>query len=201
MLASLNVYGYSWRRHGSYTSYQWYVNGAAQSNPTASTFNFVPASSGTYSITATVNDSSGVTSAQSNAATVTVYASPTVSVAPVGPVTLHVGQTQTFNATASGGSGNYTSYQWYVNGAAQSGAVASTFNYSAASTGTYKIATTVTDSLGATSAYSAAAAVTVPSLFSTVDWIVVIVVIVTIIALPFITLAWYRRRRKSIEAK
>jgi len=107
---------------------------------------------------------------------------------------LHVGKVQTFTTTASGGSGNYTRYQWYVNGVAQAGATASTFNYSAASWGTYSITATVTDSLGATSASSTAAAATVPLLFSTVDWIVVIVII---IALLFITLAWYRRRRKK----
>ncbi len=122
----------------------------------------------------------------------------TVSIAPVGPVTLHVGKVQTFTATASGGSGNYTSYQWYVDGVAQSGATASTFNYTAASTGTYKITATVTDSLGATSAKSTAAAVTAPSLFSSVDWIVVIVIIIVLL---LIILAWYRRRRKSIDGK
>ena len=174
------------------------MDGAAQAGATASTFSYSPASAGTYLITATVNDSSGATSAQSYAATVTVNASPTVSIAPVGPVTLHVGQIQTFNATASGGSGNYTSYQWYVNGVAQSGATAQTFNYSAASSGTYSITATVTDSLGATSAKSTAAAVTAPLFFSTVDWIVVIVII---IALLFIILAWYRRRHKSSEVK
>ena len=179
---------------GNYTGYQWFVNGFAQAGQTLSTFSFVPASAGIYSISATVNGSSGGTLAPFYAAAVTVNALLTVSIAPVGPLTLHVAKVQTFNATASGGSGNYTSYQWYVNGAAQSGASASTFNYTAASSGTYKITATVTDSLGATSAHSTAAAVTVPSLFSTVDWIVVIVII---IALLFIILAWYRRRRKK----
>ena len=237
---------------GSYTSYQWYVNGAAQSGQTASTFNYSPASSGSYSITVTVTDSSGATSAQSTAATVTVNSalvaptasasagtvdqgqtsalsstavttgtSPytyqwlqkapgassysaisgatsssysfattgstttgawsfelqvtdsastpvvitsklgfcygeccsTVSVSPTS-ATLNVGQSQTFSATASGGSGSYSSYQWYVSGVAQSGQTASTFSYSPASSGSYLITVTVTDSLGATSAQS-----------------------------------------------
>jgi hypothetical protein len=73
---------------------------------------------------------------------------------------MDVGQSATFNATASGGSGNYTSYHWYVNGTAQSGATASTFSYSPASTGTYLITATVTDSTSATSAQSSAADVT-----------------------------------------
>ena len=57
----------------------------------------------------------------SNAVTVTVNAAPTVSIAPVGPVTLDVGQSQTFTATASGGTGTL-SYQWYLDGTVVSGA-------------------------------------------------------------------------------
>ena len=39
-----------------------------------------------------------------------------MSVAPAGPLTLTVGQTQTFTATVSGGTGT-KSYQWYLDGA------------------------------------------------------------------------------------
>jgi hypothetical protein len=242
---------------GSYTSYQWYVGGVAQTGQTASTFSFAPASSGSYSITVTVTDSLGATSAQSAAATVTVNSvlvAPTasasagtidqsqtsalsstavttgtspytyqwlqkapgassysaissatsssysfattgstttgawsfelqvtdaasavvtsnsvsitvnsalsISISPTS-VTLNVGQSQTFSATASGGSGSYSSYQWYVNGVAQSGQTASTFSYSPAASGSYSITVTVTDSLGATSAQSTAATVAV----------------------------------------
>ena len=102
---------------GTYTSYQWYVGGIAQSGATASTFNYSPASSGSHSITATVTDSLAATSAQSSAATVTVNASPTVSIAPVGPLTMDIGQVQVFTATTSGGSGSL-SYQWYLDGVA-----------------------------------------------------------------------------------
>ena len=52
---------------GTYTSYQWYVNGNSQSGQTASTFNYL-ASSGTYSITAIVTDSQGTPSQMSSAA-------------------------------------------------------------------------------------------------------------------------------------
>ena len=62
---------------------------------TSSTFDYSPASAGSYSITVTVTDSLGSTSVQSAAATVTVAASPTVSIAPVGPFTMDVGQTKT----------------------------------------------------------------------------------------------------------
>jgi hypothetical protein len=129
---------------GTYTSYQWYVNGLLAQSGTASVMPFTPESSGTYLITATVTDSLGVTSAPSSAATVTVNASPTVSIAPVGPVTMDAGQTQTFTATVSGGSGTI-SYQWYLNGSAVSGATSSTYSFSG-SVGSYSVTCTVTDS-------------------------------------------------------
>src|ERR1035437_3402445 len=69
---------------GPYTGYQWYVNGSAQKGQTSSTLSFVPVSAGSYSITATVADSSGATSTQSNAATTIVNVPPTVFIAPTG---------------------------------------------------------------------------------------------------------------------
>ena len=57
---------------------------------------------------------------------------PAVSVSP-GSWIMDVGQSKTFTATPSGGSGSYTGYQWYVGGSAQSGQTASTFSYSPAS--------------------------------------------------------------------
>ena len=77
--------------------------------------------------------------------------SPTVSVLP-NYATGGIGQAQTFTASVSGGSGVYSSYQWYVNGAAQSGQTTSTFSY-IPSTGIYSIAVMVIDSAG-TSALS-----------------------------------------------
>jgi hypothetical protein len=127
----------------SYTTYQWYVNGSAQSGQTASTFTFVPAFAGSYLITATVTDSSGATSTQSNAAKITVNVLPTVSIAPVGPLSLPVGQVQQFTATTSGGSGTID-YQWYLDGSAVGTNSASYFYISAA--GSHTITCTVTDS-------------------------------------------------------
>ena len=69
-----------------------------------------------------------------------------VSVSPTS-WTMDMGQSKTFTAAPSGGSGTYTSYQWYVGGVAQSGATASTFSYSPASVGSHSITVTVTDSL------------------------------------------------------
>ncbi len=87
------------------------------------------------------------------------YVALTISISPTS-ATFNVGQSKTFTATTSGGSGTYTSYQWYLNGFAQSGRTASTFSYSPASAGSYSITATVTDSLGSTSAQSTAAVVT-----------------------------------------
>ena len=145
---------------GTYKSYQWYVNGVSQVGQTASTFSFVPLSAATYLITSTVTDSNNLTSAQSNTATVTVDSAATVSVSP-GSATLDVGQSQLFTASPSGGSGTYTSYQWYVNGIAQVGQTASTFSFVPASAGSYSITATITDSTGTTSAQSTAATATV----------------------------------------
>jgi hypothetical protein len=85
-----------------------------------------------------------------------------VSVSP-GSWIMDVGQSKTFTANPTGGSGSYTGYQWYVGGSAQSGQTASTFSYSPASSGSPLITVTVTDSLGATSAQSTAPSVTVNS--------------------------------------
>jgi hypothetical protein len=78
----------------------------------------------------------------------------------LGTANLNVGQTQLLTATAIGGSGIYTSYQWYVDGASQSGQTASTFNFSPISAGSYLITATVTDSTGATSSQSTVASIT-----------------------------------------
>jgi YVTN family beta-propeller protein len=79
--------------------------------------------------------------------------------------TMDIGQTKLFNATASGGSGSYTSYQWYVNGSAQSGQTAATFSFTPTNLGSYSITATATDSTSLTSSQSAAAIVTVNSAF------------------------------------
>ncbi|MGA2683378.1 MAG: PKD domain-containing protein, partial [Candidatus Bathyarchaeia archaeon] len=143
---------------GTYSSYAWYVDSSLQSGQTASTFSYSPASAGSHSITVTVTDSFGATSPQSAAAIVSV--NPTVTVSPTS-WSMDVGQSETFTATPSGGSGTYTSYQWYVGGVAQSGATASTVSFGPASAGSYLITVTVTDSFGVTSAQSPAASVTV----------------------------------------
>jgi outer membrane protein assembly factor BamB len=148
---------------GTYTSYTWYVDSASQGSTASASFSYTPSTTGSHSIAVTVTDNTGTTSSQSTPASVTVNTSPTVSVAPVGPFTMDVGQSQLFTATPSGGSGTYTSYQWYVNGQlAQSGA-ASTMTWGSPNAGTFSITVKVTDSLSATSVPSNAASVTVDS--------------------------------------
>jgi peptidoglycan/xylan/chitin deacetylase (PgdA/CDA1 family) len=144
---------------GSFTSYQWYVDGTSQSGQTASTFSFAPGSVGSYSITATATDSLGATSAQSSAALVTVNSAPTVTLSPTS-WTMDAGQQKTFSANPSSGSGVYSSYQWYLGGVAQPSQNAKTFRYTPTFPGSYSITVTVTDSLGVTSAQSPAASVT-----------------------------------------
>jgi YVTN family beta-propeller protein len=129
---------------GSYSSYNWYVDGSAQSGATAATFSFVPVSAGSYSITVKVADSLGVTSALSSPATVSVAATPTVSIVPAGSVILIKGEVQIFTVTASGGS-NPLSYQWYMDGAAISGATRTNYSYTADGT-SHAITCAVTDS-------------------------------------------------------
>jgi hypothetical protein len=81
---------------------------------------------------------------------------------------LAVGQSLLFTATPSGGSGTYSSYQWYVNGSPQSGQTGSTFSFTPVSAGSYSITATVTDDSSKTSPQSDAASVTVHQLTITV---------------------------------
>src|SRR5665647_2460701 len=103
--------------------YQWYL-GAGTVGTDSSTYSYTAAGT-SASVTCRVTDSASVpfTSAVSNSVTITVNAALTVVVSPTSCI-MDVGQSKMFTATASGGSGSYTSYQWYVGGSAQSGATA-----------------------------------------------------------------------------
>ncbi len=68
---------------------------------------------------------------------------PSVSIAPVGQLTLDVDQIQVFTATASGGSGSLT-YQWYLDNTAVGGN-STNFSYTASGT-THSVTCAVTDS-------------------------------------------------------
>ena len=80
--------------------------------------------------------------------TVSYFAPPSVSIsASTNPV--DAGQSVTFSASTSGGSGNNT-FKWYVNGTAVSGA-ASSYTTSFSAAGTYKVYAVVTDGAGLSS--------------------------------------------------
>ena len=106
--------------------------------------------------------STPVTSPASNAVTITVSASPTVSITPVGPLTLDVGLAQPFSATHSGGSGSL-SYQWYLDGSAV-GTNSASYSYTASGT-SHSVTCKVTDSASTpvTSPASNAVSITVNS--------------------------------------
>jgi len=124
-------------------SYQWYLDGSAVGTNSAS-YSYT-AAAGSHSVTCKVTDSAStpVTSPVSNAVSITVAASPTVSITPVGQLTLTVGQVQAFTATASGGSGTL-SYQWYLDGTAV-GTNSASYSYTAAGT-SHTVTCKVTDS-------------------------------------------------------
>ena len=132
-------------------TYQWFSEAPGVSSyslisgATLTSYNFVTTSStttGTWFFILQVTDSTGAV-ASSNATSVTVDAAPTVTIAPVGPLTLTVGEVQAFTATASGGSGTL-SYQWYLDGTAV-GTNSASYSYTAAGT-SHTVTCTVTDS-------------------------------------------------------
>jgi gliding motility-associated-like protein len=108
------------------TSYQWYRNGILISGATASTYTVIQA--GTY--TADVINNGGCKAPATNAATITQGSAPSGS---INPSSATICPAQDVTLTVSGG----TSYQWFLNGNAITGATAST--YAATSPGTYSV--------------------------------------------------------------
>ncbi len=128
-------------------SYQWYLDGIAVSGQTASTYSYTGVTSGSpHTVYVRVTDSaSPPVSVNSNSVSVTVNsANFAVSVSPVGPLTLVLNQVQVFTAVASGGTGAL-SYQWYLDGVADSGQTTSTYSYTPV-LGSHGIQVNVTDS-------------------------------------------------------
>ncbi|MGP6221075.1 PKD domain-containing protein, partial [Caldiplasma sukawensis] len=123
-------------------SYAWTINGASEGS--GSTLDYSFSSSGTYTVEITVTDSDGHTATAS--ITETVYLDPSVSISSSQNPT-DVGNSVTFTASPSGGSGSYT-YQWYENNAQISGATSSTYTTSFSSPGTYDFYVIIHDSVG-----------------------------------------------------
>jgi hypothetical protein len=119
------------------------------------------AAKGTYTVTAT-DAPYGVNSATESFIVTGSFSAPTVSITPTDPPSIVAGtQNELFTALASGGSGTYTSYQWYVDGFPVAGATANPYSFWAASAGTYMVYATVTDSDMVTSFPSNAATISV----------------------------------------
>ena len=127
---------------GNYLSYQWYVDTVTQNGQTASTFSYFPRSLGSHQIDVTVTDSLRATS-PAFTVHVTVNAPPTVSINPVGPLTMDAGQIQVFTATVNNGSGAIH-YQWYLDGSSV-GTDSVSYSYTA-TTAKHSVSCLVTDS-------------------------------------------------------
>lgn len=150
-------------------TYQWYAkspNGnfsalPAATSPNCSVTTLNNVTTGVWYLVLYVTDSATVpVTVTSNVILITVNSVPSVSVS-ASSETFTVGQSCTFTANASGGSSSYTRYQWYVNGAVQSGQTGSAFIFSPSTAGSYSVTATVTDSLDATSVQSSTVAVQV----------------------------------------
>ncbi len=157
-------YSYQWLWKSPGSSYS-AISGATSSTYVFSTSSFTATGNWSFMLQITDSASSPMT-VNSSVTTVTVNSAPTVSLSPTSWV-MDVGQSKTFTATASGGSGSYSAYQWYVSGIGQKGATSSTFIYTPLSIGSFSITATVNDSLGVFSPMSSPASVTVNSALST----------------------------------
>jgi gliding motility-associated-like protein len=107
------------------TSYQWYKDGVAITGATTATYNVTQA--GTY--TADVIGGGGCKAVTTNSSTVTIGTTPSGSITPAAGVLCSTGSSVVL--TVGGG----TTYQWYKDGVAITGATGST--YTATATGSY----------------------------------------------------------------
>jgi len=143
---------------GANLTYQWYLNGVAISGATTTPLslgNLTASQAGTYTVT--VSNSYGSVTSTGAYLTVGPSLAPNITSEP-SSVTAAAGGTATFAVTASGSG---LSYQWYLNGAAISGATSSTLNLSALTSsqaGSYTV--TVTNNYGAATSFAATLTVT-----------------------------------------
>jgi hypothetical protein len=154
-------------------SYQWYLDGSPVSGATNASWTYTPSSPGSHNVYVKVTDAVSDV-ATSNTIPVTVNAELSASITPTS-ATLDLGQSQFFNSTVSGGTSPY-SYQWYLNGAAVSGATSPSWTVTPPSTGSYTVDAKVTDSVSdtatsntATVSVNAALSVTISPTSVTMD--------------------------------
>jgi outer membrane protein assembly factor BamB len=128
-------------------SYQWYVNGVAISGATSASWTYAPQSAGAYTIYVNATDNASVAvTVQSDPASMTVNAAPSVTISPT-PVVINVGLSQTFSSAISGGTSPFF-YQWYLNGNPVSGATSATWTFTPSSIGSYSVCVKINDTVG-----------------------------------------------------
>ncbi len=130
---------------GTYTNYEWFVNGVSKQSSSDTIFSYAGTWPGTYSITVVVTDSLGQLSGQSTPAQLTVNNPPTVSISPTSYV-MDIGQTKMFTANAVNGTGAL-SYLWYVDDSMDLSQTSLTYTYQANSAGSHTIYCYVFDRL------------------------------------------------------
>ena len=133
---------------GNYT-FQWYLNGNAITSGGTTGFYLTSftVSSLTYeNVSVVVTDKTGY-SVTSNVIEIKVYPPISASVSSnINPIA--VNNTAVFTFTGSGGSGNFTKYEFYVNGTEIESSSSNTFSYKFTSVGNFTIYGNVIDSVG-----------------------------------------------------
>ncbi len=127
-----------------------------------------PTLAGSYTVSVSVNDSFGGTSATQTSAPFTVsnVSAPTVTVPTPSPATVDVGGTVTFSTVAGGGTGTYSTYTWTQSSSGLGCTLANAAAITCVTTapGNYTVSVAVTDSGGTTSASVTSASFPVNSL-------------------------------------
>lgn len=129
---------------GAGSTYVWYRNGTAIGGATSSSYTATQA--GTYTVQRTVGGCAGL----SGGVSVTIGTQPTVGITAAGNTSFCSGGSVVLNATTGSGS----SYVWYRNGAAISGATAA--SYTATQAGSYTVQRTVSGCSAISSALTVA---------------------------------------------
>ena len=142
-------------------TYEWKKNGAVISGATASSYTTAAAAASDNNAKFTVTVTNSVSSAASNAATLTVNVPPSITTQPAS-TTVNAGQTATFSVAATGTGA--LSYQWKKNGANISGAMSATYTTPAAlaSDNGSQFTVTVTDQISNVTSNAATLAVNGP---------------------------------------